>query len=49
MSRWDNVKDCQNFAEIEISILKKLLGVTLAHSPGELVAVEIDEIPDSHR
>ena len=49
MSRWENVKDCPNFAEIEISVLKRLLGVSLAHPPGELVAVEIAEIPESHR
>ena len=49
VARWENVKNCPNFAEIEISILKKLLAVSLPHSPGELVAVEIDDIPESHR
>ena len=49
VARWDNVKDCPNFAEIEISVLKKLLNVLNPHSPGDLVAVEIEEIPEPQR
>ena len=49
VSRWENVKNCPNFAETEISILKQLLEVSLPYSPGDLVAVEIAEIPKSHR
>ena len=49
MSRWESVKKCSNFMEIEVSILKKLLEVSLPHSPGDLVAVEVDEIPQPQR
>ena len=49
MSRWNNIKNCPNFAEMEISILTQLLEVSLPFLPGDLVAVEIAEIPESHR
>ena len=49
VSRWENIKNCPNFAETEISMLKQLLEVSLLYSPGDLVAVEIAEIPKSHR
>ena len=49
MSRWDNARKCPNFAEIEINVLKKVLEVSLPHLPGDLVAVEIEEIPEPHR
>ena len=49
VSRWQNVKKCPNFVDTELSILKKLLEVSLPHSPGDLVAIEVDEIPQPQR
>ena len=47
--RWDNVKKCPNFVEIEINVLKKVMQIAMPHLPGELVAVEVAEIPEPHR
>ena len=49
MSRWNNARKYPNFAEIEINLLKKVLEISLPHLPGDLVAVEIEEIPEPHR
>ena len=49
MSRWDNIRKCPNFVEIEINILKKVLDMSLPHLPGDLVAVEVAEISEPYR
>ena len=49
VSRWENIKKCPNFIEIEINILKKVMRMSMPHLPGDLVAVEIAEIPEPYR
>ena len=49
VSRWGYMKKFRNFVEVEMHILNKVLEVSLPHLPGDLVAVEIAEIPEPHR
>ena len=43
------MRRCPKFTELEIEVLRGLLEASFPHSPGDLVAVEVHEIPQPHR
>ena len=49
LSRWKNIKNHPKLIEIEMHILTQLMELSTPHLPGDLVAVEIAEIPEPHR